>query len=104
MLIPGGEQAKPSPQVLKVEKKIKKQLEAEKSKTSQTALNEISQSIKERLSHDYNDRIKLKNRDIDVFDENKHPAKVHSHYVSHLLENLEKSISKSTDLRRRTKQ
>lgn len=80
--------AKESKQVEKARRKLKMQIQEEHQLVTETALREVSQDIKNWISRHAQDRIKLKQKEISLFDENQHPAKVHSRYVKHLLHDL----------------
>lgn len=85
--------AKESKQVEKARKKLKLQIQTEHELLTATALQKVSQDIKTWISRHAQDRIKLKQKDISLFDENQHSEKIHSRYVKHLLEELARPAS-----------
>lgn len=80
--------AKESKQVQKARKKLKLQLQEEHKLVTESALKKVSDDIKTWISRHAQDRIQLKKKDISLFDENQHPAKLHSRFVKHLLKDL----------------
>lgn len=85
--------AKESRQVQKARLKLRNQLLEEHKLFTENALRKVSEDIKNWISRHAKDRIKLKEKEISLFDENKHSAKTHSRYVQNLLEELSHSSS-----------
>lgn len=90
--------AKESPQVLKMRRKLKKQMVEEHRHVTPKALKETRRIMENWIARHQGERIDLKNKTIAVFDENLHSAKTHSKYVLHLLSTLKhaKPKTKST--------
>jgi hypothetical protein len=82
------EKAKESKQVQKARKKLKLQILEEHKLLTENALKKVSNDIKQWISRHASERVQLKEKDISLFDENKHSAKVHSRFVKHLLTDL----------------
>jgi hypothetical protein len=80
--------AKESKQVEKARRKLKMQIQEEHQLVTETALQGVSEEIKNWISRHAQERVRLKQKDISLFDENQHPAKVHSRYIKHLLHEL----------------
>lgn len=80
--------AKESRQVQKARKKLRNQILEEHKLLTENALKKMSEDIRIWISRHAKDRIKLKEKEFSLFDENQHPAKAHSLYVQHLLEQL----------------
>lgn len=89
--------AKESRQVEKARRKLKLQIQEEHQLVTEAALHKVSQDIKNWISRHAEERIKLKQKDISLFDENQHSAKIHSRYVKHLLQELVKPLSHPTE-------
>lgn len=87
--------AKESRQILKARQKIQKQLEEADKFTTAEALKTMSKIIQHQLARKKTDRINLKSRSIVLFDENQHPAKTESKFVSRLLKQLSKQSTAS---------
>jgi len=87
-----GTKAIESKQVQKARQKLKFQMEKERIRVTDEALKRGSEEIKNWITRHSQERIKLKEKDISFFDENRHPAKVHSRYVKHLLEEVSKPV------------
>lgn len=87
-----SEKAEESKQVQKAREKLKRQIHEEHMLVTEEALRKGSEEIKNWISRHAKDRVKLKGKDITLFDENKHPAKLHSRYVKHLLQDLAQPI------------
>lgn len=84
--------AKESKQVEKARRKLKMQIEEEHKLITEAALREVSKDIKNWISRHAQERIVLKQKEISLFDENQHSAKVHSRYVKHLLQDLARPV------------
>lgn len=92
--------AKESIQVRKAREKIKKQLAKEHEAIQPDSIHAMSIIIKRQIARHSDERVSLKNREIVLFDENKHPAKSESKFVKRLLNELQssKNKAKSKDL------
>jgi lysyl-tRNA synthetase class I len=84
--------AKESKQVEKARNKLKLQIQEEHQMVTENKLREVSQDIKNWISRHAPERVKLKQKDISLFDANQHPEKVHSRYIKNLLHDLAKPI------------
>ena len=91
--------AKNSRQVEKARQKLESQIDEEHQLVTDRTLKKMSHDIKNWISRHNQERIKLKQKDISFFDENQHPAKVHSRYVKHLLQELAQPIPPKTENR-----
>lgn len=89
--------AKESKQIEKARKKLKLQIQEEHKLATDAALQKVSQDIKNWISRHSQERVALKQKDISLFDENRHPAKIHSRYVKHLLQELAQPIPPKTE-------
>lgn len=81
--------AKESIQVQRARKKIEQQISKSEKMTSPESLDSMRKMIQRQISRHSKERINLKNRDIVLFDENKHPAKTESKFVHSLLNQLQ---------------
>lgn len=89
--------AKESRQVQKARRKLQHQIQEEHKLVTANALNKVSEEIKTWIYRHAKDRVKLKDKDIRMFDENQHSEKTHSRYVQHLLDQLSHSPSTSVE-------
>lgn len=80
--------AKESRQVQKARRKLKHQIAEENKHMTPKALQKMRRVIEYWISRHYQDRVTLKNKEISVFDENKHPAKIHSKFITNLMKNI----------------
>ncbi|HRD55278.1 MAG TPA: hypothetical protein PLC42_02665 [Parachlamydiaceae bacterium] len=80
--------ANDSPQVEKYRKKLKKTLENEKKLINEEAIKKTKASIHKWLVAQSKQRISLKNKEINLFDEKQHPAITKSKFILKLSENL----------------
>lgn len=83
-----GAKAKESAQVEKARAKLKKTMEREHQRMTQEALRQMERVIEHQLERHKNERINLTSKNIELFDSNRHPAKVKSKFVAHLLSEL----------------
>lgn len=96
--------AKESTQVHKARKKIQQQLDAAEKKLNPDALQAMRRIIQKQIARHQSERINLKDRTIKLFDENQHPAKTESRFISKLLHELQnKSEPADNDLEGRIK-
>jgi len=89
--------AKESPQIQKARKKIKRQLQAADKRINPETLAAMRQLIKLQLARHQPERIALKSRQVTIFDENQHPAKTESRFVTHLLQQLQQGEDQPSD-------
>lgn len=87
--------AKESRQVEKARDKIKKQLLAAEKRTNADTLKAMSLIIQKQLERHKTERISLKKRQITTFDENRHPARTESKFVTKLLDQLKNEPTKT---------
>jgi len=80
--------AKESRQIQKARQKIKKQLAAAEKRINPEALDSMSRLIQRQIARHSSERIDLKNRQITLFDENEHPAKTESRFISILMKQI----------------
>ncbi len=80
--------AKESPQILKARQKLQKHLAAADKHVNPDAIKAMKRLIERQLTRKQPDRIDLKAKNVTLFDENKHPAKSQSKFVSGLLRQL----------------
>jgi hypothetical protein len=95
--------AKESAQIHKARKKIKKQLAAAEKRINSEALKEMRRIIQQQIARRKIERIDLKERQIALFDENKHPAKTESEFILQLLHRLKERPKKDRKLEGRIK-
>ncbi len=80
--------AKESNQVKKARQKLKKQINEEHKKINPQSIQKMSESIKNWISRHASERVNLKDKSFSVFDENQHSAKVKSHFIRKLNNQL----------------
>ena len=98
------EKAKDSKQVERARKKLRKQIKEEHKLINSQALKNVGNDIKKWLSTNSKERLKLKDKRIELFDENKHSEKVRSRFVKDLLNKLiTESQVKNNELKEDTK-
>ncbi len=83
-----GTKAKESQHVMKVREKLEKKISKEQKRLNQEALDKMARLIERQLVRHAGERIDLKSKEIQLFDENRHPAAVKSKFVDHLLSQL----------------
>ena len=83
-----GSRAKESAHVAKAREKLKQKIERENLRMTQEALRQMARVIELQLARHEGERINLKTKEIELFDENRHSAKVKSKFVAHLLGQL----------------
>ena len=94
--------ASESSQVKKYRKKLEEALIEEKKLINPDSLNKMKASIHEWINKHSGERIDLKLKNIDLFDENQHPANLKSKYILHLLSDI-KSNKKQPTIKRKFK-
>lgn len=95
--------AKESEQVHKARLKLKLLLSKEHKLVTEKALKEVSNSIQRWLSRHNKERIKLKSKNIELFDENRHTAKISSRYILHLRDQIKHKSTAKKSLKGRIK-
>lgn len=80
--------ARDSRQVEKARKKLRAQIETEQKKVNEKTINQMKQAMQIWLKRHKQERIKLADLPIEVFDENRHSAKTQSKFVVHLMSRL----------------
>lgn len=90
--------AEESYQIQKARKKLQKQFEKENKRIDEKAISQMKQAIQIWIKRHASERIALKERPIQLFDENKHPASIKSRFVRGLLSEL-KGIPKKPSVR-----
>lgn len=82
--------AKESSQVKKYRKKLEESLLEEKKMMNPEAIKKMKDSIHQWIKNHADERIDLKltDKDIELFDENRHPAAPKSKFINHLLSKL----------------
>ncbi|MEX1012679.1 MAG: hypothetical protein WDZ27_03200 [Waddliaceae bacterium] len=95
--------AKESKAIQKARQKLKKQFDEENRLINEKALSRMRQAIEIYIKRHADERISLKSKEISLFDENKHPAKVKSQYVLHLIHDLKHEIEEGRELNKRVK-
>jgi hypothetical protein len=88
--------AKESKQVQRAREKIAKKIAKDETKIDQRAIEEMKLAIRHRIDRFSKDRIRLKDKAIALFDENKHIAKIRSRFVKNLETVLKKEAQSST--------
>jgi hypothetical protein len=86
-------------QIQKARKKLIKQMEQENKRINKKALNQMKQAIQIWISRHEPERVALQDRPIQLFDENTHPAKTKSKFVTDLLQSLEEKGPKAPSLK-----
>lgn len=85
--------ARESSTIKKARQKTRKHLNAEEKKLTNKALKASHQSLLRWIEINAKNRENLKNKDIAVFDENQHSAKITSTYVLHLKNQLQQKLN-----------
>lgn len=85
--------ARESKQVQRAREKIAKKHASDNTRINQSTLDEMKQAIKHRIDRYAKDRVPLKSKQIALFDENKHIAKIRSKFIK----NLETSLRKEAE-------
>ncbi len=80
--------AKESAQVKKARRKLKAQIEAEQEKFDDAALRKTKAAMQRWISRNSAERVKLEDKSISLFDENRHPAKTQSKFVNALFHEI----------------
>lgn len=88
--------AKESSQILKARKKLKQQIADENKFITSQALDHIRKSIHLWLSRHSTERLSLKDKEITLFDENRHPAKTQNKFIATMIKNLKHSPKKGS--------
>jgi hypothetical protein len=88
--------AKESAQISKARQKIKQKIVAQNKRTTPQALAEMSKMIHMWLYRHARERINLKDKEVSLFDGNKHSAHLQSKFVFTLLRNIKKDIKKES--------
>lgn len=86
--------AEESDHVKRAREKLCRQLEEEKSQITPRALEEVCKKIYHWIQRHAAERVNLKEKNIALFDENRHSALIHSHFVSDLRSELFFEINK----------
>jgi hypothetical protein len=97
--------AKESSQVNKARKKLQQQLAKADKRINKDALKKMRSLIEEQLARHKDERIPLHKRQIVLFDENQHSAKIESKFITRLIHQLKhpKTSVKDKDLEGRVK-
>jgi hypothetical protein len=80
--------AKESYHIVKAREKLKHQMEVKDQLLTQQALDRIRKSMHNWIARHASDRISLKSKEIKLFDENEHPAKIENKFILNKLKNL----------------
>jgi|EndMetStandDraft_5_1072996.scaffolds.fasta_scaffold533107_1 hypothetical protein len=80
--------AKESPQVIKARRKLEKQIANEHKRINDQALEKMAKMIENWLTRHKEERIPLKDKTIEQFDKNKHPAGIKSKFILEMLNQL----------------
>jgi septation ring formation regulator EzrA len=89
-----GMKAEESHQVQKARKKLEKKMAEESRLVNEKAISQMKKAIQIWLERHKNERLELAER-LELFDENRHPVKTKSKFVSQLLDQLETEADKS---------
>ena len=87
-----SEKSKESRQVRKARKKLKKQLEEEKKLITPSTLAKMERNIQRWIQRHSAERISLKDKNIALFDENKHAAHVASRQIKQMRHKIKDEI------------
>ena len=90
-----GTKAEESPHIKRVREKVKSHIEEENKQITPKALQDTHETIRRWLQRHKSERKNLKGKNIETFDENRHTAKISSHYVLHLQQMLELGLTKT---------
>jgi hypothetical protein len=91
--------AEESHQVQKARKKLEKQLAVENRLINEKAINQMKKAIQIYIKRHKDQRIELQER-LELFDENRHSAKVKSKFVNQLLTQLKKEEGRTRSFKR----
>lgn len=80
--------------IKKVREKLEKVLQEEHSHFNQEELSEVKHSIYQWIARHEPERVSIKNKSFTLFDENRHPSPLQSHYVQSLLKELKQEGAK----------
>lgn len=98
-----GTKAKESQQVMKARKKLERKIASENRHMTKESLDKMALLIERQLIRHADERLNLKSKDIQLFDENRHSAASKSKFVNHLLSNLKAESKKQKSLKGRIK-
>lgn len=101
MKIKAKDSSNESADIRKARAKLKKHFREENKKFTPKALDEAAKSIVLRISRDEGERVSLAEKDVKIFDANKHPAKIKSKHIKTLIHQIglaAQSPSQSTPL------
>ena len=91
--------AKDSYQILKARKKLEKKIAQEDKLINEKTLGQMKKVIQFWIKRHKTDRVKVAKKSIELFDENRHSAKIKSKFVSHLLDRLKKEAAKTKTIK-----
>jgi hypothetical protein len=80
--------ANESSHIVKAREKLKNQLERKDKLLTQQALERIRKTMHSWIARHASERISLKSKDIKLFDENRHPAKIENKFILNKLKSL----------------
>lgn len=92
--------AKESNQVKKYRKKLEESIIEEKKLINPEAIKKMKDSIHQWINKHADERIDLKLKDIELFDENRHPAAPKSKFINHLLSELKQDVPRKASVRK----
>ena len=84
--------AEESQQVQKARKKLEKIFEEENRQINQKALEQMKKAMHHWIERHKSERVELPERNIELFDKNKHSAKTQSKFVAKLMKELKGSV------------
>lgn len=88
--------ANESSQVRKYRKKLEESMIEEKKLINPESLSKMKNSIHQWINKHSGERVNLKNKSIELFDENKHSAAPKSKYILHLLSDIKEDKKQPT--------
>lgn len=91
------QKAKESAQVKKARRKLKAQMEAEQEKFDDAALRKVKAAMQRWISRNAAERVKLEDKSIALFDENRHPAKTQSKFVNALFQQIKQEAGTESE-------
>lgn len=100
MSIKPNENSPESSQVKKYRKKLEESLLEEKKMINPESLNKMKHSIHKWIDKHSLERINLKLKNIELFDENQHSANPKSKYILHLMSDLKENKKKLPPVRK----
>lgn len=87
-----GSKVKESPHIKKAREKLKHQIAQEHKHFTPRSLEKMSKSIEKSIYRHDDERVHLKETDLALYDENKHPANIKSKLVARKFEEINREL------------